>query len=353
MSRTLVAVVLAGGTGSRLYPASQTDRPKQFLSLAGEQTLLEQALDRVQFADRRYVLTREAYADTVRDIAPDVGVLTEPAPKDTGPALVYAAHRIAQQVDDPTLLCLPSDHAIGDGFRETAERAVSAAESGDDLVTIGVEPDRPATGYGYIQPASGDSRPAQHSGDSGPDQHGGKSGPGQRVEQFVEKPGPDQAEAYVEAGWYWNSGIFAWTPETLLDAAAQSELAPLVDALDAGDPAGGFKTVSPESIDNAVLETASNLAVVAGSFDWADLGSWDGLSCVLDGDDDGNVSLTTATESTGEIQTLDTRNCVLATDGRLNVIGVDNLIVASFDGHTVVLPRGESARLRELNPHQQ
>jgi mannose-1-phosphate guanylyltransferase len=332
MSRTLVAVILAGGTGTRLYPASRPDRPKQFLSLTGERTLLEQTLDRTQFADRRYVLTREAYADTVRDLAPDVGVLVEPAPKDTGPALVYAAHRIARQVEDPTLLCLPSDHAIGGGFTETARRAVDVAGATGDLVTIGIDPDRPATGYGYIQPASDVGEHAQ------------------RVERFVEKPEADKAEEYVDAGWYWNSGIFAWTPEALLDAAARSDLAPLVEALEAGDPARGFEAVRAESIDNAVLETAENRSVVAGFFEWADLGSWDGVGRVLEGDEDGNVSLPTTTDVTGEVQTLDTRNCVLATDRRLSTVGLEDLIVASFDGHTVVVPRGDSERIREVLP---
>ncbi len=336
MGGTLVAVVLAGGTGTRLYPASRPNRPKQFLSLAGERTLLEQTLDRLAFADRRYVLTREAHADAVRNLAPDVGVLTEPAPKDTGPALVYAAHRVARQVDDPTLLCLPSDHAIDGDLAETATRAATVAESTADLVTIGVEPDRPATGYGYIQPASGDD-----------------SEPGQRVEQFVEKPDADQARAYVEAGWYWNSGIFAWTPEVLLDAAAATDLAPLVEALDAGDPVSGFEAVRPQSIDTAVLETAENRSVVAGAFEWADLGSWDALGRVLDSDDEGTVSLTTATDSTGQVQSLDTQNCVLATDGRLSALGVDDLIVASFDGHTVVVPRGAAERLGDVVPRQQ
>jgi len=335
MSGTLVAVILAGGTGTRLYPASRTDRPKQFLSLMGKRTLLEQTLDRVQFADQRYVLTREAYADTVRDLAPAVGVLTEPEPKDTGPALVYAAHRIAQQVDDPTLLCLPSDHVIGDGFRKTAERAVGVAESTGGLVTIGVEPDRAATEYGYIKPAPGEERA------------------GRRVERFVEKPAADRAGEYVDAGWYWNSGVFAWTPEALLDAAAASELAPLVEALDAGDAVRGFETVRAESIDNAVLETAAERFVVPGRFEWGDLGTWDALGRALDTDEDGNVVLTTATDATGEVQTLDAQNCVLATDGQVGVVGVEDLIVASFDGHTVVLPRGQSERLRSLNLQQQ
>lgn len=332
MEGPLVVVVLAGGTGSRLYPASRADRPKQFLSLDGDRSLLEQTLDRTSFADHQYVLTREAYAQTVREVAPEVGILTEPAPKDTGPALVYAAHRIAEQIDDATLLCLPSDHIIDGPFEETARRAARVAASTSQLVTLGIEPDRPATGYGYIEPADGEE----------PDEGG------RQVRRFVEKPDAAQASEYVDAGWYWNSGIFAWTPAALLDAAVHSPLAPLIEALDQGEPVRGFDAVPAASIDNAVLERTDDLTVVSAQFDWADIGTWDGLGEYLGGDSGGNISLTDLTDSAGRIQTIDASNCVLATDGRLSVLGVEDLVVASFDGHTVVVPRDDAERVREI-----
>lgn len=340
MSRPLVAVVLAGGTGRRLYPASRSDRPKQFLSLTGEQSLIEQTLDRVAFADKRYVLTRAEYAAQIREIAPDVGVLTEPVPKDTGPALVYAASRIKEQIGDATLLCLPSDHRITDTstgtFEQTATRAVGAAASRDALVTIGIEPTRPATEYGYIQPAPSDG-----------------SSPGEPVRQFVEKPDRSRAEEYTESGWYWNSGIFAWRPEALLSAATETPLEPLVDALAEGSPEAGFEAVAPVSVDNAVLETTTELFVVPGSFEWTDLGTWDGVARALGAEDSDTVTLTTTTESTGSVRAIDTTNCVLATDDRLSVVGAEDLVVASFGGHTVVVPRGQSDRVRDLTPPEE
>jgi len=336
MDRTLVAVVLAGGTGSRLSPASSADRPKQFLRLGGERSLLARTVDRLGFVDECYVVTRPEYAKEVREHAPRAAVLTEPAPKDTGPALLYAAHRIAEQVVDPTLLCLPSDHRIGQGFVQTAERAARAASETGGLVTIGIEPDRPATGYGYIEPA--DEEP------EGGDAESADTPTVERVERFVEKPGEETAAEYLAAGWYWNSGIFAWTPAALLGAAAGTPLSPLVSALESGNTERGFEAVQAVSIDNAVLERASDLYVVPGAFEWDDLGSWDAVGRALESGPAGNASL-------GETLALDSNDCLLATDGRLSAVGVENLVVASYDGHTLVVPREQSQRVREVVEH--
>lgn len=336
MEGSLVAVVLAGGTGTRLFPASRPGQPKQFLDFGGGQSLLTQTVDRTRFADQQYVVTREEFADEVREHAPGAAVLTEPAAKDTGPALVYAAHRIAQQVDDPVLLCLPSDHHVGDGFRETATRAARVAADTGGLVTIGVEPDRPATGYGYIEPADGSDSTAEQTQD-GP-------ASAQRVEQFVEKPDEQTAAAYLDAGWYWNSGIFAWTPDALLEAASETCLSPLVEALESDTTERGFEAVDPGSVDTAVLEQAGNLWVVPGAFEWDDLGTWDALGRVFDDGPDGNVMH-------GDTFAVDTNDCVLATDGQLSAIGVEGLVIASYGGHTLVVPRDRSQRVREVADH--
>jgi mannose-1-phosphate guanylyltransferase len=322
MDLPLVALVLAGGRGTRLYPASREDRPKQLLSFGRDQSLLADTVDRAGFADETYVLTRPDYADAVREHAPGAGVLTEPEPRDTGPALVYAAHRVREQVGECVLLCLPSDHHVRGDFATTARAAATVAADTGGLVTVGIEPTRPATGYGYLDP--GEAR-------------GGYV----PVEAFVEKPDEATAEEYVEAGHYWNAGIFAWTPTALLDAARDSPLGPLVDALDEGDPEGGFAAVDPVSIDYAVLERAADVFVVPADFEWDDLGSWDAVGRVLDGDSRGNVTL-------GDGLTIDAENCVLASDGHVSAVGVEGLVVASYDGHTLVVPREQSQRVREV-----
>jgi len=320
MERPLVALVLAGGTGTRLYPASRSDRPKQFLSFGDGESLLAETVSRVGFADETYVLTRESFADGVRERAPNAAVLTEPEPKDTGPALAYAAHRIREQVGDCVLLCLPSDHRISGPFAEVARTAARVAVETEGLVTVGIEPDRPATGYGYIKPGASENGFAP-------------------VETFHEKPDRETAERYVREGFYWNAGLFAWTPTALLSAAESSPLAPMIDRLDT-DPDAAFDAVDPVSIDYAVLEQADNAFVIPAALEWDDLGSWDAFERVLDSQD-GNAVL-------GEAFTIDADGNVLASDGHVSAVGVSDLVVASFDDRTLVVPKDEAQRVREV-----
>jgi mannose-1-phosphate guanylyltransferase len=322
MDRHLVALVLAGGTGTRLYPASRSDRPKQFLDVGGDRSLLARTVERAGFADETYVLTRPAFADAVREHAPGVAVLTEPRPRDTGPALVYAASRIREQVGDCALLALPSDHHVAGDFAATARTAAGVAVETGGLVTLGVEPTRPATGYGYIAP--GEDR-----------------GEYATVERFVEKPDAEAARRYVAEGYYWNAGIFAWTPEAFLAAARDSPLASLVDAVEAGDAESGFASVDPVSVDRAVLEDATEVFVVSAAFEWDDLGSWDAVGRVLPTDADGNAIL-------GEGLAVDAADCVLASDGHVAAVGVEGLVVASYGDRTLVVPREASQRVREV-----
>lgn len=316
MDRPIVAVVLAGGTGTRLYPASRSDRPKQFLTFGGDRSLLHRTVDRVDFADAVVVSTRPAFAETVEDHAPGADVLVEPAARDTGPAIVYAAHRLGQRFEDPVMLVLPSDHHVSGDFEATARTAASVAAETDRLVTIGIEPDRPATGYGYIEP--------------------GRSHDGWvEVERFHEKPDRSAAERFVEAGWYWNAGIFAWTLGALRRAARASPLAVLLEAIERGDAEAGFDAVDPVSIDYAVLEGADDVGLVPAGFDWDDLGSWDAIGRVTDG-------------SLADTLAIDAADNVIAADGaHVTAIGVDDLVIAAFDNRILVVPRDQAERVRE------
>ncbi|WP_053949164.1 mannose-1-phosphate guanylyltransferase [Halolamina sediminis] len=328
-----VALVLAGGIGSRLYPASREDRPKQFLPIGGERSLLARTVDRAGFAEEIVVATRPRFADEIDDHAPDAEVLVEPDGKDTGPALTYATHRIREQYgsDDERLVivALPSDHYVGDdgAFRQTMTAGARVAAESGRLVTFGVTPERPETGYGYVEPGAGETA-------DGVAFH--------EVEQFHEKPDAETAREYVAAGYRWNSGMFAWTPERFLDAAAESALAPLVSALADGDPEGGFEAVDPVSVDYAVFEGAENVAVVDAAFAWDDLGTWDALDRVLDPDGDGNVAI-------GDHATVDAAdNVVVSDDKHVSLVGVSGLAVVAYDDRVLVVPKDKAGRVREL-----
>lgn len=345
MTRPLVACVLAGGTGTRLYPASTEHTPKQFRSFGDEKSLLARTIERVAFADAIYVLTREALEEGAREIVADaavagerVTILTEPRAKDTGPALVYAAHRIGQEIGDCVLLSLPSDHHVADGndevdmttgFEGTMREAARVAADSKKLVTIGVEPTRAATGYGYLKPNEVDENEKYT-----------------RVETFKEKPDPGAAARYVHHGYLWNAGIFAWTPTALLDAARKTDLAPLVAALDARSPEEGFAAVESVSIDHAVLEPAAAegiVAVVRAGFAWDDLGAWDAMERVGESDEDGNTVL-------GEALVRDASGTIVASDAdtQVSVLGVSDLIVAAYENRVLVLPKHEAQRVREV-----
>lgn len=317
MKRPLVAVILAGGTGTRMYPASRSDRPKQFHDFGTHNSLLAETVDRVTFADHVIVSTQPGFADDVPDHAPDAEILVEPAPKDTGPAVLYAVHTIAEEYADPVVLCVPSDHWIQGEFKPVAQQAARVAVETQGLVTIGISPTRPATGYGYIKPGRVQDGYAP-------------------VRAFNEKPAQDTAADLVSNGWLWNAGMFAFTPDALIEDARDSPLAPLVRALDGDEPTRGFDAVDAISLDFAVVEDTDRGFVVPANFEWDDLGTWDAIGRVVD-------------SPLCDALTLDTTETIIAGDDSVHVtaIGVSDLVIAAYDDRVLVVPADEAERVRD------
>jgi mannose-1-phosphate guanylyltransferase len=343
------AVILAGGSGTRFWPASRRQLPKQLLALAGQpdEPLIASTLRRLTPLvppERVWVSTGAALISATAATLPEVPLmhmLAEPMARNTAPAIGWAAATIARADPDAVVAVLPADHAIADenAFREVASRAVRAAEDGW-LTTVGIVPTRPETGYGYIEV-------------------------GQRVAEgvhaaarFVEKPTRALAQQYVAGGKHlWNGGMFFFRARAMLAAIAEHlpALAAGLDIIDkaaaAGDEASVLATVFPTlpsiSIDHGVMEKAARIAVVPGSFGWNDVGSWQATWEMSAHDADGNAM------PAGSIA-IDARNNLVrdmsesAPKKRWALVGVSDLVVVETDDAVLVIPRDRAQDVRAV-----
>lgn len=341
----LVPVLLAGGVGTRLWPLSRESRPKQFLSLTGESSLLEQTVSRlaglenmadamvVGNADHRFVIAEQLRAAGVMG-----RVLIEPARRSTAPAVAAAAfHALAEHGEQAELLVLPTDHALGDNvaFARAIGRARDNAAAGR-LTLFGVRPHRPESGFGYI-----------HAGESLAD--------GVRaVRAFVEKPDLERAAAYVaDPDYYWNSGMFLFTARDYLDALKKQ--APAIhDAVERAHAGAhsdmdflrldeaAFADSPSDSIDYAVMEGAERAAMVELEAGWSDLGSWSAVAEANGRDERGN-------SVHGDVMLEDSENCVVHGEGRLiAALGLRDTLIVETDDAILVADRGSEARIRAL-----
>ncbi|HYT71836.1 MAG TPA: sugar phosphate nucleotidyltransferase [Gemmatimonadales bacterium] len=328
------AAILAGGSGTRFWPLSTPQRPKQLLPLAGDRPLLVQAVERLDGlvpADHILILTGPFLTDQVAAQVPQVPraqILAEPRAASTAPALAWAAQWISQRDAGAQMLSLHADWAVGDdrAFRAAARNALGVAHEYDVLVTVGVKPARNETAYGYIVP-------------------GKPLGGARAVRRFVEKPSAARAALLRRRGALWNTGLFAWGAARFLGEAGAyaRELRAGWPKLGAGDVAGFFAAVTPAPVDIAVLERTKRLAVVTGAFPWDDIGSWDALLRIRRPDARGNV--TVGSVSLGD----DVRRSVVWTEGEhVAVVGVEDVVVVRANGHTLVMPTGQAERLRAL-----
>ena len=329
------AVVLAGGVGSRFWPVSTPERPKQLLPLATQEPLLSDALTRLAPlvpAERTLILTNAGLVDAIASLAPNIpreNLIAEPRPAGTAAALAWAAQVIATRgARDDVMISIHADWSVGDpaGFRAALSAAADAAEAHAALVTVGIVPVRPDPGFGYIQP-------------------GEPIGAGvRRVARFIEKPSRETAEVMVRDGFLWNSGIFVWRAGDFLDEVSRHtpEVAPHL-AAHPTDLAGFFGAVTTSiSVDVGVLERSNRVLVLPGDFKWDDVGTWAALRRVRACDDSGNAThgVVHALASTG--------NVVHADAGTVVLYGVSDLVVVTRDGLTLVTTIDRAADLKTL-----
>jgi mannose-1-phosphate guanylyltransferase len=328
------AAVLAGGSGTRFWPLSTSAKPKQMLSLSGDAPLLTQTADRLVGLvppERILVITGKTLQSETRRLLPQIppqNVLAEPRAASTAPALVWATAVAQRQDSEATVLSLHADWYVGDDalFRKTASLALDVAERHDVLVTVGVVPTRPETGYGYIVP-----------GDVLEDE-------ARRVKEFIEKPDAQRALQLMESGALWNSGLFAWTAqrfraETL---AVAHELAPHLEKLHGGDVERFFSDVTPVAVDVSHFERSHRVACVPGRYPWDDVGTWAALGRVREEDESGNVLV-------GDVFQRRARGCVAWADhGAIVLDGVADLVVVNANDVTLVTTKERAAGLKDL-----
>jgi mannose-1-phosphate guanylyltransferase len=327
------AVVLAGGSGTRFWPLSTPENPKQLLPLAGSTSTAEEAIERLSGLiprERILVVTGAALAAQIQQRLklPPANLLVEPRAASTAPALIWATSEALRRDPEAEVLSLHADWAVGDAaaFRRTADAALTIARQHGCLVTVGVVPSRPETGYGYIVP-------------------GPPLGDGVRmVARFSEKPDAATALDLMAAGALWNSGLFAWTGERLLAEveAHTPEVAPFLPSLRSGEVDRFFRQVTPISIDVGLLERSAAVAVVSGAFAWDDIGTWQALTRVRPKDPSGNLVVGTAFMHESE-------DCIVWSDRDIVVLsGVQDLIVVQANGRILVMPSERAASMKQL-----
>jgi mannose-1-phosphate guanylyltransferase len=346
----LHAVIMAGGTGTRFWPASRNDTPKQLLQLVGEQTMLRQTVDRLGDLapnDRQLIVTNKRLVETIRGQLPELpptAIVGEPCKRDTAPCAGLAALLVSR--DDPaaTMAVMPADHVIrpAEKFQAAIRQAVDLVEAAPGrIVTFGIKPSYSAEVFGYIH--RGKPLASSHS-----------TAPTYAVQKFKEKPDAATAKKYLDSGeYYWNSGIFVWRARTILDALRERQpdmlahLEAIVSAWDTSDRDAvfdrEFSAITPISIDYAVMEHATDVAVIEAPFEWDDLGGWQSLARLVGEDDNSNAIV-------GKHLGLNTSGAIVRTDDDhlIVTLGLQDVIVVHTPNATLVADKHSEEQIRQV-----
>ncbi len=359
MSFVRTVVIMAGGSGERFYPSSRIRKPKQLLRLVSDtKTMIEEAVERIAPLinhDNIFVITSEILQKPIRNVLsflPPQNIIAEPAKRNTAPCLalsaVFIAERFAEQGISPdtiSMAVLTADHFMrpAEKFRETVDNALSHAENSGDLVTIGIVPSRPETGYGYIQTEKGNATV-------------------KRAIAFKEKPDIETARQYIaDESYFWNSGMFFWRVDTFLNELEKhaSEISGALPAMSHvlhhktnevfnGSPEGVAQLFAPLpniSIDYAIMEKSEQIAVVPSNFSWDDVGSWDALYRTKQPDTNGNVMM-------GEVLLIDCKDTIAVNecDGNklVALIGMNETVIVETNDVTVVCPANRVQEVKKI-----
>lgn len=342
-------VIMAGGIGSRFWPMSRTDHPKQFLDILGTgRTLLQQTYDRslgICPKENILVVANEAYRDLVLDQLPDLTpqqVLLEPARRNTAPCIAYAAFHIHASDPDACMVVAPSDHLIlkEEAYVRLVNRAMKVASAEDALITLGIKPTRPDTGYGYIQfkdEASATDKNVK------------------KVKTFTEKPDLEMAEQFIASGdFLWNAGIFVWSVNSIINAFA-THLPDMFQLFDDGRKHFGtdkedafiqriYSHCTSISIDYGIMEKADNVYTLASNIGWSDLGTWGSLYAFSDKNTEGNVI------HGRNVVVYDTHNCIVNVPREKLVVlqGMEDMIVVESNGILLICKREEEQQIKRI-----
>jgi mannose-1-phosphate guanylyltransferase len=343
----LYGVIMAGGSGTRFWPESRKKKPKQLLRITGDKTMIRETVERILPEipfERIIVVTGVSHAEDIKAEIPELDekmVLVEPRGRNTAPCVALAAYRIAKEDPDAVMAVLPADHLIGKGdeFRKALRIAEEVASTGEWLITFGVIPDRPETGYGYIHLGrevlkAGDTRVFQ-------------------VKAFVEKPDKAKAEIYLDAGDYlWNSGMFLWKVSSIIRAFEKycPSISQIIKSIgqDLNTPREpdairrAYDSLDSISIDYAIMEKATNVLVLPIDVEWNDVGSWASVHDVWNKDHNRNAVK-------GSFLALDAARCVVSSPHKLTtLIGVDDLIVVDTPDALLVCHKDRAQDVRNL-----
>ena len=339
------ALIMAGGRGERFWPKSRKNLPKQFLSLTDDgktmiQLTVERILPLVKIEDI-YIATNRDYKQLVKEQLPEIpeeNILCEPAGKNTAPCIGLGAVHIQKKYGNAVMMVLPSDHLIkyNSMFVSTLSDACEVAELGENLVTLGITPDSPETGYGYIKFL--------------PDKTLGRAF---AVERFVEKPNLEVAKAYVASEQYlWNSGMFVWKVSTILDNL-KAYLPETFEGLERIQAAIGteqqeavlekeFYAFQSESIDYGVMEKANHIYILTGAFGWDDVGSWLAVGRLKTSNEFGNVI-------DGNVVSVNTKNCIIQGEGKLiATIGLSDLIIVDSKDAILICEKDSAGDIKKV-----